>query len=461
MGLLSTEVEVGLVGKNISYYENLGYKIPRIKNKWGKYTTPRETKIKVKTKDLSDGSNIIVDCFCDECGKKLSWTWYDYKKHNHDGKTYCNYCSVKVLNSGKNNQNWNPNLTDEEREIRRNYTEYTYFIKSVLIRDNYTCKCCGKNADIVHHLYGYSKYKELRTKTTNGISLCNNCHNAFHSWCVNKYGWKNKGNCTKEQFEEWSGMRDILLEEYNGELPTARQVYCIEEDKIYNSVESFALEKNIGTTAIYNVCKRVHRLQKISEHVLYYDEYIKMTKEEVQAYIDWCDMNINHATMTGKISSTRKKVICITTGEIFDCIKEAEEKYKKGIGLCCIGKANYIGTLSDGTPLCWMYYEDYLKSNKKEIDKKLNKAVASNKKIVCTTTGEIFNSISAGSYKYGIARNNISKVCKGKQNYAGKLPDGTTLKWMYYEDFLKLPQEEQNEILARNKDSSNGESFNM
>ena len=28
-------------------------------------------------------------------------------------------------------------------------------------------------------------------------------------------------------------------------------------------------------------------------------------------------------------------------------------------------------------------------------------------------------------------------------------------------DLDKLPKEEQNEILARNKDSSNGESFNM
>ena len=52
-------------------------------------------------------------------------------------------------------------------------------------------------------------------------------------------------------------------------------------------------------------------------------------------------------------------------------------------------------------------------------------------------------------------------VNKGKQNYAGKLSDGTPLKWMYYEDFLKLPQEEQNEILSRNQESSSDGSFIM
>ena len=50
--------------------------------------------------------------------------------------------------------------------------------------------------------------------------------------------------------------------------------------------------------------------------------------------------------------------------------------------------------------------------------------------------------------------------CKGKLKSSGKLPDDTKLVWMYYENFLKLPIEEQNKILNRNKDlSNNGKSF--
>ena len=47
--------------------------------------------------------------------------------------------------------------------------------------------------------------------------------------------------------------------------------------------------------------------------------------------------------------------------------------------------------------------------------------------------------------------------CKGKLKSSGKLPDDTKLVWMYYEDFLKLPIEEQNKILNQNKDLSNND----
>ena len=41
----------------------------------------------------------------------------------------------------------------------------------------------------------------------------------------------------------------------------------------------------------------------------------------------------------------------------------------------------------------------------------------------------------------------------------GKLTDGTKLLWMYHNEFVKLPQEEQDEILSRNKEESNDVSF--
>ena len=84
------------------------------------------------------------------------------------------------------------------------------------------------------------------------------------------------------------------------------------------------------------------------------------------------------------------------------------------------------------------------------------------KKIVCITTGKVINSIMDAGKLYGCRNTNISNyLCNKNMEYAGKLSDGTPLKWMYYEDFLKLPQEEQNEILARNQESSSDGSFIM
>ena len=55
-----------------------------------------------------------------------------------------------------------------------------------------------------------------------------------------------------------------------------------------------------------------------------------------------------------------KKVICITTGETFNCILEAEEKYnvnQSSISKCCKGKLKSAGKLPTGEKLVWRYAE--------------------------------------------------------------------------------------------------------
>ena len=110
-----------------------------------------------------------------------------------------------------------------------------------------------------------------------------------------------------------------------------------------------------------------------------------------------------------------------------------------------------------GHHLFWL--DEYEKMTKEEIDYFINKRSVPSRKIVCIITGEIFKSFGDAIEKYNLWMSSLSKCCNGKQKTTGKLPDGTRLQWMYYEDFLQLPQEEQNEILARNKESSNDGSF--
>lgn len=65
--LLTREVEVGASSSNIKYYENLGYKVPRYKDKRGRQSVKRSTKILVKVEDLPKKSNAMVDVQCDYC----------------------------------------------------------------------------------------------------------------------------------------------------------------------------------------------------------------------------------------------------------------------------------------------------------------------------------------------------------------------------------------------------------
>ena len=64
-----------------------------------------------------------------------------------------------------------------------------------------------------------------------------------------------------------------------------------------------------------------------------------------------------------------------------------------------------------------------------------NKNATNNEKIICLTTGKVFNSVKQAEQFYGMKKSNIRKCCKGERETCGKLPDGTKLKWMFLKDY--------------------------
>ena len=102
----------------------------------------------------------------------------------------CHKCAIERV-SGENNYNWNPNLTDEEREKnrRRNSPEDVKWRKDIYKKNDFTCQCCFKKGAKLnaHHIKNYSSNEELRTVISNGITLCEKHHKEFHKI----YGKKN------------------------------------------------------------------------------------------------------------------------------------------------------------------------------------------------------------------------------------------------------------------------------
>jgi hypothetical protein len=129
---------------------------------------------------------------------EISFITYDKLKFGH--RCECEKCTKKKWEKfkGENHWNYNPDKTDEERILERNYPEYNEWRSNVFIRDNYTCQCCGKTGGRLnaHHLNGYHWAIDERTDINNGKTLCDECHSEFH----NQYGSTNN---TKEQFEEY------------------------------------------------------------------------------------------------------------------------------------------------------------------------------------------------------------------------------------------------------------------
>ena len=96
--------------------------------------------------------------------------------------TRCRYCE-DISKRGVNSPHWNPNLTDEERENKRNSVERTKWLKAVYERDDHTCqKCLVRSGELVgHHIMPYALFPKLRWDVDNGVTLCKGCHKYYHS----------------------------------------------------------------------------------------------------------------------------------------------------------------------------------------------------------------------------------------------------------------------------------------
>ena len=139
---------------------------------------------------------------------KLKDAWDDEeRKERASQKTKEMWKDEEYRNSlsGENHRWYNHELTEEERlEGRKRDRCYGYnkWASEVKECSNYTCDCCSykgsKNDGFMcsHHLESYDKNKELRIDITNGVCLCEHCHEEFHK----VYGY---GNNTKEQYIEF------------------------------------------------------------------------------------------------------------------------------------------------------------------------------------------------------------------------------------------------------------------
>lgn len=84
---------------------------------------------------------------------------------------------------------WKGGKTDEYHKLK-NSLEWKTWRRKVFERDDYTCQDCkirnhkglGKTVQMhPHHIKLQSKYPKLRFEVSNGITLCNDCHNIRHT----------------------------------------------------------------------------------------------------------------------------------------------------------------------------------------------------------------------------------------------------------------------------------------
>lgn len=187
-------------------------------------------------------------------------------------------------------------------------------------------------------------------------------------------------------------------------------VICINTLESFGSIVEASEKTGCSTSGINLCCNR-----KISQvdglQWLYHKDYLKGEKP---------------------LEMKDRRVICITTNEVFRNITEASEKYKTltigGILNCCNLSYGSYGVAEDGRKMQWLYYKDYLNGMK---PKKIT-----DRRVICTTTGKMFDSaMQAGDY-YKIDSSHISERCKNKKGFSGIIK-GRKLQWLYYKDYLR------------------------
>lgn len=565
MGLLTKEVEVGL-SNNIKHYESLGYIIPRIKNNQYKMVVPRGTKLLVKVEDLIDGSKVLVDAQCDSCGEKSIGIHYGSYMENlrKNNKYYCNKCANHGYKKYISFYEWcYKNLLKEEADIimlrwdydlnidkngnvltpqnisygsggfdkkgywfkcldypkhkseQKNLCSFTsgslttlgcnqcntisithpYMINYLVNKDDIfkyskgsdkkvpmKCPDCGYEFDkSIYHIihYGFSckrcsdgiSYPQkflFNVLEQLNLNFKTELTKTIFKWC-NKYRYDfyiNNFNCIiethglqhyKEMTGHWksNSLKDIQKNDKQKEILAKENgivnyivIDCrkSELEWIKNSIMNSKLPQLLNFTKddidwlkchefgcsnrIKDVCNLWNGGLKSIPNIAI---KLKLSKGSILKYLklgvslNWCDYD-------GKEESCRK-IVCITTGEIFDSITSARNKYNVHIRIYPLDMNNIRSSGKHpitGEKLIWMYYEDYIIKTEKEIEYILK--MSKDKKILCLNTGEVFDNLTNASNKYNIKRSgHISECCKNKRNYSGIHPEtGERLRWAYY-----------------------------
>ena len=171
MGLTTPQkIKVNITNKNAKYYANLGYEVPKRKNKRGTMSYDTTKSILVDIDDLPLQANYDVDCTCDYCKKEMKIVYSDYTNKVKNGtvhKIACVNCRIKKVaesNMIKYNQPYVFTVDEVKEKIAATLQEKYGVNKPAQNKD-----ILNKISNTVQERYGVpyiSLSKELREKAT-------------------------------------------------------------------------------------------------------------------------------------------------------------------------------------------------------------------------------------------------------------------------------------------------------
>ena len=379
----------------------------------------------------SMGSNEKIFIKCLDCGHIKSVTVSDFIRNNY----HCDVCSDKLPYNEKFITCLLRQLLDDDFIIQLSKMNFNWCDKYRY--DNYINKI-----DCVLETHGRQHYEEHKS----------NCWGTLEEIQENDFDkeWLARSNnienyiildC-RESTMEWiknsvmaSKLPNLLgFKESNIDWLKCHEYGCS------------SLVKEVCNLWMSGIFDNVTKIMK--ETKLCRPTVLKYLKQGVK--LGWCDYDPKN--------KDGQKVICITTGEVFNSISNASRKYNiniSHISECCRHDKNkYAGNHPEtGEKMTWMYYENYIIKSEDEIkDMISNINYELDTKIICLTTKEIFNTQNEAGKKYNIDDSSVSACCLNKIKTAGKHPEtNEKLVWMFHNEYVLKTEAQLKEILNNNQ----------
>ena len=190
-------VYVGIGGRNISYYEEKGYLIPKKIDKKGRTNFTKGIKIKVRVCDLMKTSKNKILCKCEYCGleRKVSYESLLNRKNSSyikDGETPCISCANKKNFKGENSPKYihgNNRYCEYKYNAAKRGYKFELTIEEFEKFTNEKCHYCGGySSDYINNSRGNGidrKNNNIGYIKENCVSCCYRCN-----FFKNKIGYK-------------------------------------------------------------------------------------------------------------------------------------------------------------------------------------------------------------------------------------------------------------------------------
>ena len=181
-----------------------------------------------------------------------------------------------------------------------------------------------------------------------------------------KIGNSNKGRTPSEK--QKNKMKKLMEGKNN---PRAKKVICLNTLDIFQTIEDCKKWCGLKSSGIAMCCRGEretsgkHPINGERLYWMYYDEWNKLDDKTKIEKIKQIQPTFSKE---GDKNPNSKKIICLETKQVFQCIKDAEEwcGVKRSISSHITGKTKSAGKHPiTGEKLHWMYYEDYLKLQEK------------------------------------------------------------------------------------------------